>query len=46
MEDKTVLLFETKLTLGEINQNFADVDLCAGLMEALQEALEQERTHG
>lgn len=45
LEEKTVLLFETKLTLEEIEENFANVDLYDGLMNALQEVLEQERSH-
>ena len=39
MEDKTVLRFEAKLTLEEIEVNFADVDLYEGLIAALSEAL-------
>lgn len=45
MEDKTVPHFESKLTLEEIEENFANVDLYDGLMDALQEVLEQERSH-
>lgn len=45
MGNKTVLNFESKLTLEEIEENFVDVDLYTELMDALQEALERERTH-
>lgn len=45
MEEKAVLCFETKLTLEDIEENFTNVDLYDGLMNALQEVLEQERSH-
>lgn len=44
-EDKTELSFDSKLTLEEIERNFMDVDLYDGLIDALQEALEREKTH-
>lgn len=46
LEEKAVLLFETKLTLEEVNQNFADVDLYEGLDAALSEALGYEKRRG
>lgn len=46
MEEKTVLHFESKLTLEEVNQNFADVDLYEGLDAALSEALGYEKRRG
>lgn len=39
------LCLETQLTLEEIANNFADVNLYDGLMEALHEALKYEKTH-
>lgn len=39
------LCFETQLTLEEIANKFADVNLYDGLMEALHGALEYKKTH-
>jgi hypothetical protein len=44
-EKECELCFETRLMPGEIANNFADVNLYDGLMEALHEALEYEKTH-
>ena len=37
------LLFESSLTLEEIEQNFADVDVFSGIMDGLNEALANEK---
>ena len=39
LEDHAQLLFSSQLTLEEIERNFANVDLYAGLVAALSEAL-------
>lgn len=45
-EKECELCFETRLMPGEIANNFADVNLYDGRMEALHEALEHEKMHG
>jgi len=41
----TELIFESNLTMEEIERNFKDTDFLAGLMEGLEEALAfQKRT--
>lgn len=36
--------FRSSLTMDEIEENFKDVDLFSGIMEGLQEALDNERS--